>query len=596
MIKGKLFYKNEKKGEKMKAEQRMVIEFLNGNKQQLTPFYQRKYRWSKTNCERLFEDIIKIGKSKVKHTYFLGVIFHGKPYLNNTAISHYDIIDGQQRVTTLTLFICALAEYLKKNPIDDLPNYLDLIEDYVINRNYSEDDYFKLKLQEKDDNIFKNLIFHLVNDDVLQNTKGSRVILNFNYFKNKINSKNIHTLYKGFLKLKIMDMILEEDDNPQEVFETINSTGLNLRQSEQVKNYLFMGLSNKNTQKRLDSLYWRKMEEICDTQSEIFFDKFIKNFLMLKLGRTVTNKDIYDEFKIYANSDFEKSSEAISIDFIKELSFISKYYFRITLPECYEDDKDLKHLFMNINTLNQYTLPFTLRLYVEYANSKLKKEEFIKILKLVESYSLRRKLCELQTGGGTDGLFASLYDKLDKNSLYNSLQISLSSLTGTKRFPTDKEIIMKLKQFDFYHFKQAAWVLCRIENYNHKEVVLMTKDITKEHIMPQTLSQEWMDSLSDKEIELHKDYVHTIGNITLSGYNQTLGNKSFVEKKKMENGYCNSKITLTKELCAYDCWGIKEISERTDNIIKQILTIWEYPQIEEVPLESFKEVIAVPAK
>lgn len=239
----------------MKAEQRMVIEFLNGNKQQLTPFYQRKYRWSKPNCERLFEDIIKIGKSKVKHTYFLGVIFHGKPYLNNTAISHYDIIDGQQRVTTLTLFICALAEYLKKNPIDDLPNYLDLIEDYVINRNYSEDDYFKLKLQEKDDNVFKNLIFHLVNDDVLQNTKGSRVLLNFNYFKNKINSKNIHTLYKGFLKLKIMDMILEEDDNPQEVFETINSTGLNLRQSEQVKNYLFMGLSNKNTQKRLDSLY-----------------------------------------------------------------------------------------------------------------------------------------------------------------------------------------------------------------------------------------------------------------------------------------------------------------------------------------------------
>ena len=581
----------------MKAEQRMVIEFLNGNKQQITPFYQRKYRWGKSNCERLFNDVMKIGESKIKPNYFLGVIFHTKPKYPKTAISHIDIIDGQQRVTTLTLFACALADYLKENPVEDLPNYIDLIEDYVINRNYNDEEYFKLRLQEKDDAVFQNLVFNIVNDDTIKKQGRSRIIKNFNYFKNLITSENIHTLYRGFLKLKIMDMSLEDDDNAQEVFETINGTGLNLRQCEQVKNYLFMGLNDKGVQKRMDSLYWRDMEEICDAQSDIFFDRFIKTFLITKIDRTFNNRDIFEEFKLYLNADFDSSSDTKAINFIKELSFVSKYYFKITLPEIYEDDSVLKELFMNINVINKIRLsPFILRLYDEYATLRLSKEEFVCILKLLESYSLRRNLCELSGVTGTDSFFASLYSKLDKNNLYESLKMLLCSLTGGKRFPTDKEMIFKLKQFDFYNYNNSAWVLCKIENFNHKEKVILTKDITKEHIMPQTLSQQWKEGMSEKELILYKEYVHTIGNITLTGYNANLGNKSFEDKKTMENGYCSSKINLTKELCKYDCWGIDEISQRTDMLTQQIISIWKYPHIDEIPLSIFKEESEVPAK
>ena len=559
----------------MRVYNKKFVEFLEGNdKHFVIPVYQRNYDWSKEHCKRLFNDILEIHK-KGYTNHFLGTIV--SIYDEQSEKREYLIIDGQQRITTLSLLLLALYDLLDKEEIKGNINKEEIRDEYLVNK-YSEGDK-RIRLKPvKDDNLAFIQLFKSSDEKI----PDSNVTNNYEYFKERIKKLDIsfEDFYKAIKKLIIVEIeLIRSEDDPQMIFESLNSTGLSLTQSDLVRNFILMKQPSKE-QEEFYNKYWYKIEK--NTRFNV--DNFIRDFLTYK-ERVIPNKDkVYESFKKFVRQNHAENLE----DFLKELLKFSEYYSKIVFSK--EEDATINNLLKRINKLEvSVSYPFLLEVFDDYSNNILKKDDVVEILKILESFAFRRIITDLPTNA-LNKIFQILGRDIKKVENYKEnyidiLKYLLISKKGSQKFPTDQEFSDKFKTRDVYNLKSKnrLHLLENLENYENKEEVkveelLNDKTLDIEHIMPQTLTKIWITALGQDFHQIHEKWLHTIGNITLTGYNSKLSNKSFVEKRDMQKGFKESRLFLNKYLSELDNWNEENIQKRSEILCEVALKIWIYPQ------------------
>ncbi|GAA8668818.1 DUF262 and DUF1524 domain-containing protein [Helicobacter pylori] len=559
----------------MDAEATTLLEFFKQTQtnQFVIPIYQRLYSWKKEQCKQLWDDIIKIGGDDKMNGHFIGSILYVR--VDDTHSSPLLIIDGQQRLTTITLLFIAL-----RNRSSD-EDKRKKIESYLINSNKDGDKKFRLILSESD----KDTLLSLIDRDRRKpNELSPKIVENFKLFEEWINKNTdkLEIIFKGLDKLMMVEIaLIKGKDDPQLIFESMNSKGIELTQTDLIRNYIIME-TEVEKQEAFYNKYWRAMEEDFK-QNETLFNRFVKHYLTIKIGKIPNEKRVYEAFKDY------QQKEGIEIeDLLKDLQKYCGYFCQIVFKK--EADKDLnKALSFLVDLEMDVIYPLLLELYSDYSDGVLSKADFIPIIALIESYICRRAVCGLNPNS-LNKVFPSFTKKINKDQYLESIEahfLSLEKTTG--KFPKDSEFKDSFITIDFYKFKKNKYFLERLEKFNTEEPV-DTQECTIEHIMPQTLTEEWKRDLGGNFQAIHDKYLHTIGNLTLTGYNHEYSNKSFQEKRDMEKGFKNSPLRLNQGLRDSDLksFGEKEIEERANDLADWALKIWTYPKLDAETLEKYK--------
>ncbi|MGL2518406.1 GmrSD restriction endonuclease domain-containing protein [Helicobacter pylori] len=557
----------------MDAKATTLLKFFeeNQNNQFVIPIYQRVYSWKKEQCEQLWDDIIKIGGNDKMNRHFIGSILYVRN--GNTHSSPLLIIDGQQRLTTITLLCIALRNHLsdevKREEIEDL---------YLINGDKNGDKKFRLILSESD----KDTLLSLIDKNKRKPSEPSvKIVENFKLFEKWIseNTDKLETIFKGLEKLMIVYIALDKEDDPQLIFESMNSKGIELAQTDLIRNYIIME-TEVEKQKDFYNGYWRAMEEGFEqSKREDLFNKFIRHYLTIKTRDIPNINKVYEAFKDY------QQKEGIEIeDLLKDLQ---KYCGYFAFKK--EADKDLnKALSFLVDLEMDVVYPLLLELYSDYKGEVLSKDDFRRSIALIESYIFRRAVCGIPSSG-LNKFFASFAKKIQKDEYLESIEKHFGSLTENRRFPDDDEFKEEFMRKDFYKFELIKYLFNRMENFNRKERE-PTDKYTIEHIMPQKLTEEWERDLGQDHERIHTQYLHTIGNLTLTGYNSEYSNKSFQEKQGMEGGFKDSPLRLNQGLRdrGLESFGEKEIKKRASDLADWALKIWTYPILKAKHLEEYK--------
>ncbi|WQY79195.1 DUF262 and DUF1524 domain-containing protein [Helicobacter pylori] len=562
----------------MKAREATLLEFFeqNQNNQFVIPIYQRLYSWKKEQCEQLWDDIIKIGGNDKANGHFIGSILYAR--VDDTHSSPLLIIDGQQRLTTITLLLIALRNHSS----DEVKR--KKIESYLINSDKDGDKKFRLILSESD----KDTLLSLIDKNKRKPSEPSlKIVENFKLFEEWIrkNTDKLETIFKGLEKLMIVWIALKkEKDDPQLIFESMNSKGIELTQTDLIRNYIVME-TEVGKQEGFYNQYWRAMEEDFkqskkQSKREDLFSKFVRHYLTIKTREIPNINKVYEAFKLYQQ---ERGIETEVL--LQDLQKYCGYFCRIVFKK--EADKDLnKALSFLVDLEMDVIYPLLLELYSDYKDGVLSKQDFIPIIYLTESYICRRAVCGLGTNS-LNKVFASFTKKINKDQYLESIKVHFGYLTEKQRFPNNDEFKKHFITIDFYHFKKREYFLERLENFERKERVY-AHEYTTEHIMPQTLEEEWERDLGENFQAIHDKYLHTIGNLTLTGYNQEYSNKSFQEKRDMEKGFKQSPLRLNQSLKDLESFGEKEIEKRANDLADWALKIWTYPNLDAETLEKYK--------
>ncbi|GAA8502858.1 DUF262 and DUF1524 domain-containing protein [Helicobacter pylori] len=566
----------------MKADAMKLLDFIGKSqeKQFVIPIYQRVYSWEKEQCKQLWDDIIKTGGNDNIEGHFIGSIVFVHDGIYTTNYNELLIIDGQQRLTTITLLLIALRNYL-----NDEDEFLEkfsckkIQKRYLINSDEKGDKKFKLILSEPD----RDTLLFLIDENRRKPSEpSSKIVENFELFGKWIrkNTDKLETIFKGLDKLMVVEISLERGkDNPQLIFESMNSTGKDLTQTDLIRNYILMGLEPEE-QKIFYEKYWRAMEEDFK-QNETLFNQFVRHYLTIKTRDIPNINKVYEAFKRYQQ---ERGIETEVL--LQDLQKYCGYFYRIAFKK--EDDEGLnKALGFLVDLERDVIYPLLLELYSDYKDGVLSREDFISIIYLIESYICRRAVCGLGTNG-LNKIFASFTKKINKDQYLESIKVHFLSLETTKgRFPKDSEFKNLFITIDFYNLKEKKYFLERLENFGTQEPV-NTKKCTVEHIMPQTLTKEWERDLGGNFQAIHDKYLHTIGNLTLTGYNTEYSNKSFQEKLNMEKGFKQSPLKLNQSLKDLESFGEEKIEKRANDLADWALKIWTYPKLDAETLEKYK--------
>ncbi|GAA7518853.1 DUF262 and DUF1524 domain-containing protein [Helicobacter pylori] len=558
----------------MEADATTLLNFIKDNQknQLVIPIYQRVYSWEKEQCKQLWDDIIKIGGDDKMDGHFIGSILYDKTsYSNNVLLI---IIDGQQRLTTITLLLIAL-----RNHLSDEVKRKEIENHYLINSSKDGDKKFRLILSESD----KDTLLYLIDKDKRKLSEpSSKIVENFKLFEEWVsNTDKLETIFKGLEKLMIVKISLEKRKcDPQLIFESMNSKGIELTQTDLIRNYIVMETEIEK-QEGFYNKYWRAMEEEFEqSKREDLFNKFVRHYLTIKTGNIPNIKKVYEAFKDY------QQREGIGIeDLLKDLQKYCGYFCRIVFKK--EADKDLnKALSFLVDLEMDVIYPLLLELYSDYSDGVLSKADFIPIIALIESYICRRAVCGLGTNS-LNKVFLSFTRYIQKDEYFKSLKAHFGYLTKKQRFPKNDEFKNLFITIDFYKFKKNRYFFERLENFDTKEPV-NTQKCTIEHIMPQHLTEEWERDLGENFQEIHNKYLHTIGNLTLTGYNPEYSNKSFQEKRDMEKGFKDSPLRLNQGLRDLKFFGEEEIKKRANDLADLALKIWTYPKLDAETLEKYK--------
>lgn len=563
----------------MKANETKVEDFLSSNKTQFViPVYQRNYDWTTGQCKQLLDDILEVGLNKKMNAHFIGsiVYVHDDVY-TASRIKELTIIDGQQRLTTLTLIYLALYQLAKSLKDEGLEN--EISETYLINKFAPEEEKLKLRPTENNDKALKYLLRSHTDEEF---NDFSKLIDNFNYFKGRITDENYLVVLKGLSKLMFVEVSLDrEKDDPQRIFESLNSTGLELTQADLIRNYILMGL-NRRDQSKIYQNYWEVIEKLAKDESSNSsrVSDFIRDYLTL-VNKNIPNKSkVYLEFKTkYPTSTLDELENILG-----NIKSLVKHYNKLINPKN-EPDKDIRKQLEYIGRLEiNVAYPFLMKVYDDYSKEIIDKSTFINVLELIQSFTWRRFILGLPTNA-LNKIFMNLYDKVNINDYLYSIQKSLIQRSGVQRFPRNTEVIDALRIKDVYNIKSKnrTYLLDRLENFENKEPVFIegNSDITIEHIFPQNPDAKWKLELGADEYNFIKEnYLNTIANLTLSGNNGKLGNKPFLDKRDLpEVGYKDSRLWLNKNLTILDKWDKVEIERRFKLIAKRFLKIWQFPVI-----------------
>ena len=567
----------------MKAAETRVDRFLASSETAFAiPVYQRNYDWTRVQCQQLFNDILAIGADESQSGHFIGsiVYVHDDVY-TASGLRELTIIDGQQRLTTLTLIFIALYRHAIATGKDQQAQRI--YKTYLINE-FAEDTE-KLKLKPTDNN--KVALAQIMDPKEAVKASGySRLIENFRFFQARITDANFDVVQRGLPKLIFVDIALDrQKDNPQRIFESLNSTGLELSQADLIRNYILMGLPRKE-QEQVFRKFWEPIEANARNLevNESRVSDFIRDFLTLK-QKDIPNKGaVYEKFK--ERYPVPNSSDLMGA--LGELREFSNVYARLLNPD-QEKDPLIRRELGYIRTLEvNVAFPFLMPVYRDFTAGIISRDVFAAVLRLVQSYVWRRFILSLPTNA-LNKIFMSLYDRVEPAEYVVSIERALMQRGGSQRFPRDAEVMAMLREKDIYSTKSRTrtYFFDRLENHNNRELVDVTvPGITVEHIFPQNPEPAWRSALAaDEYALLGEKYLNTVGNLTLSGNNGRLGNKLFVDKRDMnddggEQGYRFSRLWLNRDLQALDEWGVQQVEARADRIANRFLEVWPAPSIE----------------
>ena len=563
----------------MKAIHAHLLTFLNGTKQFQVPIFQRRYDWKKEECKQLWDDVLRVGENEDIDSYFLGSIVSMQyDTLHASGIIQLLLIDGQQRLATLSLLLSALGRAIEAGSVEIGITQRKLENRYLFNADETDEDRYKQLLTQHD----KETLIQLLEKKELPVNPSPRLVENYQFFEDRLEPTNLYAVYKGIQKLVIVDIALESDDNPQLIFESLNSKGVKLEAADLIRNYVLMGQA-PDFQSRLYKDYWSPMEKRFGEEYIKRFNRFMRYYLTLKTRQIPKINNVYDKFKEYMGG--QKNPEALEA-IIKDIYDYSGYYVRIALLQ--EDDPEFLACFDDILSLNVETvLPFLLEVYEDYMQARLESKEVIEILRLIESYIFRRAICGIETRG-LNKIFATLMLRIDKNNYLESLKHALTQMPYSQRYPSDTEFKENFCIKDVYNFHPCRYLLRKLENHEHSKELINLEHCTIEHVMPQNpdLSEKWKEELGGNWREVQEKYLHTIGNLTLTGYNSELGDRPFKEKQEMPSGFCNSPLHLNRSLTEVEQWDETAIIDRAEMLAGKAREIWPYHGVAQVMQEE----------
>jgi uncharacterized protein with ParB-like and HNH nuclease domain/predicted transport protein len=567
----------------MKATEANLLEFLKRSPQFAIPIYQRTYSWGERECRQLWDDVVRTGQNDDVAAHFVGsVVYIEKGLFQVIGQPPLLVIDGQQRLTTIALLVEALARRLGDSEPMDGFSALKLRSYYLLNQLEEGERKYKIILSQTD----KTSLMSVVDQQPMPKDHSIRIENNFALFTQWVADldEEIVPLCKGLAKVAIVDVSLSRDqDNPQLIFESLNSTGRELSQADLVRNFVLMGLEPQ-LQTRLYEQYWRPMELDFGQESyTTHFDAFMRHYLTVKVGEIPNVRDVYETFKTYSRPKMATGIEQLVADIRKSAA----HYCALALDE--ETDADLRVAFHDLRELKvDVAYPFLLELYADYATGTLTKAEFIAAVRFVESYVFRRAVCAIPTNS-LNKTFATFGRALKKDRYLESIRAHFLLMPSYRRFPSDDEFKRELHIRDLYNFRSRSYWLRRLENFGRKERVPVD-EYTIEHIMPQNpdLSRQWQEALGPDWSRVQETCLHTLGNLTLTGYNSEYSDRPFAEKRHMKGGFSESPLRLNAGLGALSAWNELEIERRADRLADQATRVWAAPRLEADILNAYR--------
>ncbi|EJD65337.1 hypothetical protein HMPREF9156_00101 [Scardovia wiggsiae F0424] len=567
----------------MDARKGNIYEILNGNRQFLTPVYQRYYGWDIEQCTRLWNDIVEMQK-KGRAGHFVGSIVNIAEQVMPTGIQKYMIIDGQQRMTTLSLLLLALRDYAIKDP-DDATINARRIDSMLLNNEYeSGNERYKLLLTETD----RDILIRLVEKMPIPVDTRSKLLDNYKFFAGKIADKELQPaeVYESIGKLQIVNITLDRSiDDAQAIFESLNSTGKELSESDLIRNYVLMGLE-PTEQTYVYEHFWRPMELlfVYGVQDSVM-DKFFRDYLTMKIARIPKKDRVYEEFKLYhLNCEFSTIRELC-----QDLLTYAKYYTDMVFKR--SSNPAFKSLYEDINDLRMaVSYPFLLKVHNDYADGIISEDDLKLIIRLCISYVFRRSICDIPTNS-LDKTFAMLRNEVKPDDYVNSIKAFFVMRDDYKEFPNDEKFAAAFVQRDIYSMRTRNFILSQLENYGNKAPIVI-ENYTIEHIMPQnsSLSPEWQQMLGANWREVQKTYLHTIGNLTLTAYNSEMSDHPFKVKMDMEGGFKGSALRLNAYVVKLTEWNEQRIKERAALLADKAKQIWPFPDMTAAELAPYQTV------
>lgn len=565
----------------MDATKGNIYAILNGNKQFLIPVYQRYYSWETEQCSRLWNDIVAMQK-KDKVGHFVGSIVNIAEQAMPTGVQKYMIIDGQQRLTTLSLLLIALRDYAEEHPEDGTIN-ARRIDNMLLKNEYEDgDERYKLLLTETD----RDLLISLVEKKPISDPGLSRILSNYNFFAGKIADMELQPkdVYEAIGKLQIVNITLDRNvDDAQAIFESLNSTGKELSESDLIRNYVLMGLE-PSEQRYVYEHMWRPMELLFDYEKQdSVMDRFFRDYLTMKTTRIPKIDRVYQGFKAYhLNCEFSTIRE-LCADLLTYATYYTNMVFRRS------DKAVLKSLYSDIGDLRmEVAFPFLLKVHNDCTEGVITEDDLIEIIKMCISYVFRRSICDIPTNS-LNKTFATLRNEIKADDYMNSIKAFFVLRDDYKEFPDDEKFEKAFVSRDIYNMRSRNFILSHLENFGNKAPIII-ENYTIEHIMPQNSNprDEWKTMLGANWKEVQKTYLHTIGNLTLTAYNSEMSDNPFMVKMDMEGGFKESALRLNAYLVKLTEWNEQRIKERAKLLAEKAEQIWTYPEITAAELTPYQ--------
>ena len=565
-----------------------LIQYLDGSdKRFIIPVYQRNYSWKVDNCRQLYDDLVKMSITG-RTTHFFGSLVS----VYNGRYEEYLIIDGQQRVTTISLLLLAMHNLLKEGKLEAEDNRLI---DKVYNK-YLIDEYdpsvrrIKLKAVSKDRSAFERLF----EDEPADYIPNSDITINYLYFYERIRKEeiSIDALYDAISRLVVINITVDEGDNPQLIFESLNSTGVDLTEGDKIRNYVLMGQSPEN-QESFYTKYWSKIESFTGGDyNRNGVSLFVRDYLSVKRQSTPSMDKIYAVFKSYFDE------QGISIEeMLKDMLEYARLYRMLTESK-FNDDVVNASIFRLNYLETTVSRPFFLQVLSLNSQGILCISDVREIFSIVENYLFRRNICEVPTNA-LNKVFLTLnreilrYDGTYDNFV-EKMKFALTSKKESGRFPDDQEFSIALSEKQVYLMRSRYknYLFERYENFGTDEVKkylyanIEDGKYSIEHIMPQTLTPVWRTALGEDSNEIHATWLHRLANLTLTAYNSSYSNNPFLVKRDNENGFKNSGFRMNQLIAQKDQWTLSELEERDAYMVSRALIIWSYPSTEYRPTEK----------
>ena len=580
----------------MKASETNLLAFLRGSQQFVIPIYQRTYSWTKKECQQLLDDVLRAGENTEVKAHFVGsFVYIEKGLYHVSTHSPLMVIDGQQRLTTITLLLEALARQVGDDEPAEGFTAEKLRRYYLFDEREDGEDRFKMLLTQTD----KATLIAIVQQHEIPAEYSAQLIQNFEFFVEEIGklpSERLTALCVGLSKLAAVDIALDRDqDNPQLIFESMNSTGMELSQADLIRNYVLMGLEQSH-QTQLYENHWRPMELGFGQHSySANFDSYMRHYLTVKTGDIPKIGAVYEAFKSHASQPEIKAQGVDAL--VQDLQSFSRHYCAFALDA--ETDKGLADAFRDLRELRaDVVYPLLLELYDDYQTGVLQRDDFETVVRLIESYIFRRAVCAIPTNS-LNKTFSNFGKGLAKDRYLESVEASFQLLPSYRRFPTDDEFKRELVGRDLYNFQRRSYWLRRLENHGRKERA-QVDEYTIEHIMPQNenLSEEWKDDLGSDWEYVHQTKLHTLGNLTLTAYNSEYSDRPFVEKRDLEVedsklglrklGFRFSPLQLNEGLGEVEVWDQAAIDKRASRLVDIAATVWLSPSLSPESLEHWR--------